>query len=97
MLVLLRTKTPKQESNRFLSCSVKRSDAIAAWSGIRPLVRDPAKIGEGTKALSRSHVVEVCTCYQCCDLLFKYNKCAVCMRVVISGLTYIVATAVATY
>jgi glycerol-3-phosphate dehydrogenase len=43
-----------------LSCSVKRSDAIAAWSGIRPLVRDPAKIGEGTKALSRSHVVEVC-------------------------------------
>jgi glycerol-3-phosphate dehydrogenase len=48
-----------QESNRFLSCSVKVDDAIAAWSGIRPLVKDPLKMGEGTKALSRSHVVEV--------------------------------------
>eukprot|EP00611_Tribonema_gayanum_P009894 TRINITY_DN19778_c0_g1_i1.p1 TRINITY_DN19778_c0_g1~~TRINITY_DN19778_c0_g1_i1.p1 ORF type:complete len:456 (+),score=128.47 TRINITY_DN19778_c0_g1_i1:95-1462(+) len=47
-----------QESNRFLSCRVRRDDAIAAWSGIRPLVRDPTKMGEGTKALSRSHVVE---------------------------------------
>jgi len=49
------------EANRYLSddTTVGEKDVIAAWSGLRPLVKDPAKIGEGTKALSRSHVIEV--------------------------------------
>ncbi|CAM9701423.1 unnamed protein product, partial [Phaeothamnion confervicola] len=47
-----------QESNRYLEASVHHSDVVAAWSGIRPLVRDPAHMAEGgTKALSRNHVV----------------------------------------
>ncbi|CAN0038018.1 unnamed protein product [Discosporangium mesarthrocarpum] len=48
-----------KESNRYLSDNVHRSDVIAAWSGIRPLVRDPKLMAKGTKALSRNHVVEV--------------------------------------
>ncbi|CAN0106441.1 unnamed protein product, partial [Laminaria digitata] len=55
------------QSNRYLSHRVHRSDVIAAWSGIRPLVRDPKLMHqEGTKAsipfflaLSRNHVIEV--------------------------------------
>ncbi|CAM9299413.1 unnamed protein product, partial [Chrysoparadoxa australica] len=35
-----------QESNRYLNCGVHHRDAIAAWSGIRPLVRDPKKLSE---------------------------------------------------
>lgn len=39
-----------QESNRYLSHRVHRTDVIAAWSGIRPLVRDPKLMDqEGTK------------------------------------------------
>ncbi|CAN0385389.1 unnamed protein product, partial [Hapterophycus canaliculatus] len=38
-----------QESNRYLSHRVHRADVIAAWSGIRPLVRDPKLMDqEGT-------------------------------------------------
>ncbi|CAN0111144.1 unnamed protein product [Scytosiphon promiscuus] len=49
-----------QESNRYLSHRVHRTDVIAAWSGIRPLVRDPKLMDEeGTKALSRNHVIEI--------------------------------------
>lgn len=48
-----------QEANRVLDKRVKRSDVKSAWSGIRPLVRDPTKLSQGTKALSRNHVIEV--------------------------------------
>ncbi|CAN0187961.1 unnamed protein product [Ascophyllum nodosum] len=52
-----------QECNRYLTHRVHRSDVIAAWSGIRPLVKDPQRMHEeGTKAseaLSRNHVIEV--------------------------------------
>lgn len=54
------------EANRFLSRPVRRSDVRAAWSGIRPLILDPAKAaaqrpGEKvpSSALARTHVVEV--------------------------------------
>uniref|UniRef100_A0A7S1KN41 Glycerol-3-phosphate dehydrogenase n=1 Tax=Percolomonas cosmopolitus TaxID=63605 RepID=A0A7S1KN41_9EUKA len=47
------------ELDNYLSDNVKlrRSDILAAWSGLRPLVRDPNQ--KGTENLSRSHVVEV--------------------------------------
>jgi glycerol-3-phosphate dehydrogenase len=50
-----------EESNRYLNREVKPSDVKAAWSGIRPLIKDPAKLasGKGTAQLSRKHVVEV--------------------------------------
>lgn len=56
------------ESSKYLKKKVKRSDVLAAWSGIRPLVRDPVKMKQmqesdskedDTKSLSREHVVEV--------------------------------------
>jgi len=55
-----------EEANRFLSRPVRRSDVRAAWSGVRPLIVDPAhaaarKPGEKvpSSALVRTHVVEV--------------------------------------
>ena len=48
-----------QETNRYLTTTVTSQDLIAAWSGLRPLVKDPEKIKEGTAALSRNHVIEV--------------------------------------
>eukprot|EP00924_Labyrinthula_sp_SR-Ha-C_P008939 maker-scaffold_2-snap-gene-7.18-mRNA-1 protein AED:0.04 eAED:0.05 QI:0/0/0.5/1/1/1/2/88/643 len=45
------------ESSRYLKKKVSRDDVLAAWSGIRPLVRDPNK--KDTKSISREHVVEV--------------------------------------
>jgi len=53
-----------EESNKFLTSKIRPEDVRAAWSGIRPLIRDPAKIKKGdagggkTSQLSRSHVVE---------------------------------------
>ena len=49
-----------EELNLYLSRPVRRSDVKAAWSGIRPLIRDPkAPPGAtGTASLSRTHVVE---------------------------------------
>lgn len=47
-----------EESNRFLSRKVSRSDVRAAWSGIRPLVKDPKAVS-GTSKVSRKHVLEV--------------------------------------
>lgn len=35
---------------------VRRGDVLAAWSGIRPLIRDPTKVGTG--ALVRNHLIE---------------------------------------
>ena len=46
-----------QESSRYLNKTVGRNDVRAAWSGIRPLVKDLH--GGDTKAISREHVVEV--------------------------------------
>ncbi|ANB13241.1 glycerol-3-phosphate dehydrogenase [Sugiyamaella lignohabitans] len=36
---------------------VRRDDVQAAWSGVRPLVMDPAKMGEGTQGVVRNHLV----------------------------------------
>lgn len=47
------------EASRYLNKSVKRSDIRSAWSGIRPLVKDPNVKGGQTSALSRNHVLEV--------------------------------------
>eukprot|EP00518_Triparma_eleuthera_P020377 CAMPEP_0197559176 /NCGR_PEP_ID=MMETSP1320-20131121/20706_1 /TAXON_ID=91990 /ORGANISM="Bolidomonas sp., Strain RCC2347" /LENGTH=624 /DNA_ID=CAMNT_0043120577 /DNA_START=65 /DNA_END=1936 /DNA_ORIENTATION=- len=49
-----------EEANNYLKLdkSVASKDVKAAWSGIRPLVMDSAKSGD-TKAISRSHVIEV--------------------------------------
>ncbi|OZC05536.1 hypothetical protein X798_07490, partial [Onchocerca flexuosa] len=37
--------------------SVRRGDVMSAWSGLRPLVRDPNK--NDTKSLARNHIIEV--------------------------------------
>lgn len=46
-----------REAGKYLNRRISRSDVRAAWSGIRPLVRDIH--GGDTKAISREHVVEV--------------------------------------
>jgi len=48
-----------KEIKHYLSpdIQVRRGDVLAAWSGIRPLVRDPSK--PSTEGLSRNHVVHV--------------------------------------
>ena len=43
--------------NRYLDSRVERSDVRAAWSGLRPLLRDQGK--SGTARLARDHLVEV--------------------------------------
>lgn len=47
------------EIRRYLSkdVSIRRGDVMSAWSGLRPLVRDPNK--KDTKSLARNHVIEV--------------------------------------
>jgi len=47
------------EIRNYLDCHIKvrRGDVLAAWSGIRPLVRDPA--AKNSASLSRNHVIEV--------------------------------------
>jgi len=47
------------ECNRVLRDPVDYSTVRAAWSGIRPLVRDPNAPPGDTKSLSRDHVVDV--------------------------------------
>ncbi|KAK9766524.1 mitochondrial glycerol-3-phosphate dehydrogenase [Basidiobolus ranarum] len=48
-----------EEVQRYLSSDVKvrRSDVLAAWSGIRPLVRDPSS--KDTASLVRNHMINV--------------------------------------
>ncbi|CAI5437430.1 unnamed protein product [Caenorhabditis angaria] len=48
-----------QEIRGYLSkdVSVRRGDVMSAWSGLRPLVRDPNK--NDTKSLARNHIIEV--------------------------------------
>ncbi|KIH50133.1 FAD dependent oxidoreductase, partial [Ancylostoma duodenale] len=47
-----------QEIRGYLSkdVSVRRGDVMSAWSGLRPLVRDPNK--KDTKSLARNHIIE---------------------------------------
>ena len=40
-----------------MCCAVRRGDVLAAWSGIRPLVRDPNS--KDTQSIARNHVIEV--------------------------------------
>ncbi|RLN92285.1 hypothetical protein BBJ28_00011824 [Nothophytophthora sp. Chile5] len=47
------------EANRYLAKDVTRNDIKSAWSGIRPLVRDPRHTDGSTAKISREHVVEV--------------------------------------
>uniref|UniRef100_A0AAV1TQ03 Glycerol-3-phosphate dehydrogenase n=1 Tax=Peronospora matthiolae TaxID=2874970 RepID=A0AAV1TQ03_9STRA len=47
------------EANRYLAKDVTRNDIKSAWSGIRPLVKDPRHTNGSTAAISREHVVEV--------------------------------------
>lgn len=51
------------EANHHLKVPIQKSDVRAAWSGLRPLVRDFSKPvdSSGTAALSRNHVIEVST------------------------------------
>ena len=37
--------------------SVRRGDVLAAWSGIRPLVRDPK--AKNTQSIARNHIIDV--------------------------------------
>ncbi|KAK6044671.1 FAD dependent oxidoreductase [Cooperia oncophora] len=39
------------------SVSIRRGDVMSAWSGLRPLVRDPNK--KDTKSIARNHIIEV--------------------------------------
>ncbi|CEG45922.1 glycerol-3-phosphate dehydrogenase [Plasmopara halstedii] len=47
------------EANRYLAKSVTRNDVKSAWSGIRPLVKDPRHSDGSTSKISREHIVEV--------------------------------------
>ncbi|DAZ92797.1 TPA: hypothetical protein N0F65_011770 [Lagenidium giganteum] len=47
------------EANRYLATDVTRKDVKSAWSGIRPLVRDPRHADGSTSKISREHIVEV--------------------------------------
>jgi len=40
-----------------LDIKLRRSDVLAAWTGIRPLVRDPS--AKNTAELVRSHMINV--------------------------------------
>lgn len=40
--------------------TVRRGDVLAAWSGIRPLVKDPTTLGKaGTQGLARNHIITI--------------------------------------
>lgn len=47
------------EIRRYLSqdVSIRRGDVMSAWSGLRPLVKDPNKTN--TASLARNHIIEV--------------------------------------
>ncbi|KHJ83336.1 hypothetical protein OESDEN_16967 [Oesophagostomum dentatum] len=64
-VVVLRTSRNEKTRNRFQevrsylskNAPIRRSDVTSAWSGLRPLVRDPNK--KDTKSLARNHIIEV--------------------------------------
>ncbi len=45
------------QHHNFVHPTVRRGDVLSAWSGIRPLVKDPNK--EDTQNLVRNHVIHV--------------------------------------
>lgn len=50
------------EMQKYVAFPVDRDDVLSAWSGIRPLARDPAKLpkgaeANGTQGLVRSHLI----------------------------------------
>lgn len=54
------------EMQKYIVFPVKREDVLSAWSGVRPLVRDPSKLPKGkdaadlgTQGLVRSHLITV--------------------------------------
>jgi glycerol-3-phosphate dehydrogenase len=61
------TPAPKNQDIEFIlgeirgylsqDVTVRRGDVMSAWSGLRPLVRDPNKLD--TKSLARNHIIEV--------------------------------------
>ena len=46
-----------EEMKRLLSVQVRRSDVLAAWSGIRPLAADPNASAADTSSIVRDHVI----------------------------------------
>ncbi|CAK7895016.1 hypothetical protein CAAN1_05S01134 [[Candida] anglica] len=55
-----------KELQKYIVFPVQREDVLSAWSGIRPLVRDPSKLPKGkdaasgsTQGLVRSHLITV--------------------------------------
>lgn len=48
-----------KEANRYLASDVSEKDVRSAWSGIRPLIKDPKHAGGSTAEISREHVVDV--------------------------------------
>jgi glycerol-3-phosphate dehydrogenase len=50
-----------EEIRTYLSPDIKvrRGDVLSAWSGLRPLVRDPNSTKPGTAGLVRSHLIHV--------------------------------------
>lgn len=53
-----------KELQKYMVFPVEREDVLSAWSGVRPLVRDPAKLPKGadaasgsTQGLVRSHLI----------------------------------------
>lgn len=50
-----------QELQKYIVFPVHRDDVLSAWSGIRPLARDPSKVPQGgsnsTEGLVRSHLI----------------------------------------
>ncbi|CCE83662.1 Piso0_004247 [Millerozyma farinosa CBS 7064] len=51
------------ELQKYIVFPVNRNDVLSAWSGVRPLVRDPSTVKEGesgsTQGLVRSHLITV--------------------------------------
>lgn len=50
------------EMQKYIAFPIDRSDVLSAWSGIRPLARDPSKLpkgseASGTQGLVRSHLI----------------------------------------
>lgn len=50
-----------EEIRTYLSpdITVRRGDVLSAWSGLRPLVRDPSSAKTGTESLVRSHLIHL--------------------------------------
>lgn len=47
------------ELQKYLTFKIDRNDVLSAWSGIRPLVKDPSQHSNTTEGLVRSHLITV--------------------------------------